>query len=822
MDFKCPYNSIRQMKIFLSLVLSSIIVFTSQAQNSLHFSIKDSQNQAIPFASILLKKQSDSSLVKGYISDENGIFNATNLPNGVFTFRIQSTGFDAKEIKSVEINPNSKLDLGNIILTNSTTILKEVKVSATKPFIERKLDKTIVNVENSVMAAGNTTYELLERSPGIIIDKDGNISIKGKSGAKVMIDGKISYLTGTELSNFLRNLPADQISQLEIMSNPSSRYDAAGTGGLVNIKLKKNANIGMNGSANLTYAQGFYAREALGVNMNYRKNAWNVFGNASAGLRPMMEKNYLLRKFSVKKEQFEQNFSYPNKNQNSQIKTGVDWYYSSKTTLGILVTGAYNSDKLNGGLNETVQSNDMGKVLTRTNTYNSYSMPNYNYTTNFNYKHNFDSTGREITIDLDYAKFNYDNQNDYIASYMYGDFTKIIPDTIIRVNTLSNIDQYSLKADYVLPNFWKSKWGMGIKSSYVKTDNDLQFRGKTEYQSNYNFLIEQANRFIYTEQIHAGYVNSERKIGKFSYQFGLRTELTIADGTSKSFIGAPDSSFHRNYFQLFPSTFLQYDISKNHSLGITYSRRVDRPGYADLNPFVFYIDSYTYNVGNPMLLPQLTNSLELSHTYQGGISTTLGYSVTDQVITQLLKQDTETRRTYQTTANLAQRVTYSLGISLPLPIKNWWTSNTDIYMNRAELTGKLATKPINTSKNMFYFSSNHTFTLPKDYKFEIGGNFFSGGLESAFLFGPGGSLNLGIQKTILNKRGTIRLNAQDILYTSNPEVTIKYADLDVIVRPKNDTRVFRFNFAYRFGNTSIKGERQRSTGLEAEKSRVKK
>lgn len=810
------------MKILLSIVLFFITLFFSQAQNSLHFSIKDSQNQAIPFASILLKKQSDSSLVKGYISDENGIFKASNLPTGFFTIRIQSSGFDAKEIKSVEINTHSNFDLGSIILTNSTTILQEVKVSATKPFIERKLDKTIVNVENSVMAAGNTTYELLERSPGIIIDKDGNISIKGRSGAKVMIDGKISYLTGAELSNFLRNLPADQISQLEIMSNPSSRYDAAGTGGLVNIKLKKNANIGVNGSANITYAQGFYNREAIGINMNYRKNAWNIFGNATAGNRPVLEQNYLLRKFSKQKEQFEQNFKYPNQNKNSQIKTGVDWYYSKKTTLGLLVSGAYNNDYLTKGLNETVQSNDVGKVLTRTNTYNSFTMPNYNYATNLNFKHSFDTTGKELTVDLDYAKFSNDNQNDYIASYLYGDFSKIIPDTIIRVNSASKIDQYSLKADFVIPNYWKSKWEMGIKSSYVKTNNILEFRGKTEFQTDYNYLAEQANRFIYTEQIHAAYLNSERKIGKLSYQIGLRSELTLADGTSKSFIGAPDSSFHRNYFQLFPSAFLQYDLSKNHSLGFTYSRRIDRPGYSDLNPFVFYIDNYTYNVGNPMLMPQLTNSLELSHTYQGSISTTMGYSLTDQVITQLLKQDSETRRTYQTTANLAQRATYSLGFSLPIPIKNWWTSNTDIYINRAELKGKIETNPINTSKNMFYVSSNHTFTFPKDYKFEIGGNFFSGGLESAFLFGAGGSLNLGIQKTILNKRGTIRLNAQDILYTSNPEVTIKYADLDVIVRPRNDTRIFRINFAYRFGNSLIKGARQRSTGLEDEKSRVKK
>jgi hypothetical protein len=295
----------------------------------------------------------------------------------------------------------------------------------------------------------------------------------------------------------------------------------------------------------------------------------------------------------------------------------------------------------------------------------------------------------------------------------------------------------------------------------------------------------------------------------------------LADGTSKSYTGEPDKTFHRDYLQLFPSAFLQYEASKKHTLGINYSRRIDRPGYSDLNPFVFFLDNYTYNVGNPMLMPQLTNSLEFTHTYLGAVSTTFGYSHTDQVITQLLKQEAETRKTFQTTANLAKRTTYSIGVSLPLPIKKWWTSNTDIFFNRAELKGTISASNISPSGNMFYLSTNHTFTLPKDIKIELGGNYFTGGLEGAFLFGAGGSLNMGIQKTVMNKRATIRLNAQDILYTSNPQVTIKYADLDVLVKPRNDSRVVRLNFTYRFGNASIKGARQRSTGLDAEKGRVK-
>jgi hypothetical protein len=222
-----------------------------------------------------------------------------------------------------------------------------------------------------------------------------------------------------------------------------------------------------------------------------------------------------------------------------------------------------------------------------------------------------------------------------------------------------------------------------------------------------------------------------------------------------------------------------------------------------------------------MLTPQLTNSLELNHTYKGAFSTILGYSHTTNVITEILKQDTEARKSYQTTANMAERTTYSLGFSLPIPMANWWSSNNDIYLNRTELIGKVENAALSPSNNQFYISSNHIFTLPKDYRFELGGNYFSGGLESAFIFGAGGSLNLGVQKMVLNKRGVIRLNAQDILFTSNPDVYIKYGDLDILVQPRQDSRVVRLNFSYRFGSMSIKGARVRATGLDPEKSRVK-
>ena len=755
-------------------------------------------------------------------TDENGELNVSKLPLGRFILALQSTGFKPTKITLEEITADSKIDLGTLTLLPLSTELAEVKVTATKPFIEKKLDKTIVNVENSAMAAGNTTMELLERSPGVIVDKDGNISLRGKSGAMIMIDGKISYLTGADLANYLKNLPADQITQLEIMANPSSRYDAAGTGGIINIKLKKNSNIGLNGSANATIAQGIYSRQSTGMNLNYRKNGWNWFGNGSVVNRKMLERNSLTRNFTAQNEVWENSFAFKNLNQSTQLKGGVDWYYSKKTTVGILASGNFNQYTLREGLNQTIQFTGNGTALTRLNTYNNVGNPSNNYAVNFNFKHNFDSTGRELTIDLDYARFIDNSRTNLRSQFLKGDFSPMKADSLLSNNAKSFIDQYSFKLDYVIPSFLKSKWGTGLKSSYVKTDNDLRFQGKNEGEPAFTFLTGQSNQFIYTEQIHAAYLNTERAIGKFSYQIGLRGEWTLADGVSQAYTAvSKDSTFHRDYAQLFPSAFFQYDVSKNHSLGFNYSRRIDRPSYGDLNPFVFFLDNYTYKVGNPLLTPQLTNSIELSHTYMGAFSTTLGYSHTTNVITEILKQDTQARKSFQTSANMAERTNYSLGFSLPIPIANWWSSNTDIYFNRAELVGKVENANLSPSNNQFYFNSNHIFTLPKNYRFEIGGNYFSGGLESAFIFGAGGSLNVGIQKTVLNKRGVIRLNAQDILYTSNPNVFIKYGDLDITVRPRQDSRVIRINFSYRFGNMSIKGARERATGLEAEKSRVK-
>lgn len=293
-----------------------------------------------------------------------------------------------------------------------------------------------------------------------------------------------------------------------------------------------------------------------------------------------------------------------------------------------MASGNFNQYTLRDGLNQTIQFTSDVKALSRLNTYNNVGNPSHNYSANFNFKHSYDSTGRELTIDLDYARFVDNNGSNLRSQFLGGNFTALRPDSLLLNNSKSFVDQYSFKLDYVLPSFLKSKWGAGLKSSYVKTDNDLRFQGKNEGDPAFTFLTGQSNQFIYIEQIHAAYLNTERAIGKFSYQIGLRGEWTLADGLSQAYTAnSKDSTFRRDYAQLFPSAFFQYDVSKNHSLSLNFSRRIDRPSYGDLNPFVFFLDNYTFKVGNPMLTPQLTNSIEFSHTYMGAFSTILAIAI---------------------------------------------------------------------------------------------------------------------------------------------------------------------------------------------------
>lgn len=814
----------KRFLLFISICFLGFIQESmAQGKGKITGQVIDQAQKIVEFPTATLLKAKDSTLVKGALGDANGIFVFENIPNGEYIVGISQMGY--KKFFSPKIiltEENHQVNLSKVQVQEESKQLGEVVVSAQKPFIERQVDKTIVNVENSVVAAGSTALEVLERSPGVMVDKDGNITLKGKQGVKVMIDGKISYLSGQDLTNFLRNMSAEQLAQLEIITNPSSKYDAAGTAGIINIKMKKNANIGLNGSATAGIGHGKYLRENASLNLNYRNQKVNIFGNYNWNERRQENTNDIYRYFHNEGETYYAQSRRVGYSYNHALKAGVDYFLSEKTTIGVLINGSTGRWKADSAMTTTTKIVN-NQVVQTIPTANNASNPWKNISANLNLKHTFDSTGRELTLDLDYAYYNDQADNSYITQYFNGSnlSSKFRSDSIILNKSVSDIHQYSVKLDYTLPVSKIAKWGMGLKSSYVATQNDLRFFGKKEGSNDILFLTQNSNNFDYKENIHAAYLNYQTKYKKWSFQAGLRGEWTIANGKSLGYATMKDSTFKRNYFQVFPSAFVQYEANKNHTLGLTYSRRIDRPSYDQLNPFLFFLDPYTYQVGNPYLRPQLTNSFELNHSFKGVLSTTISYSHTNDVMSDLLKQNDATRATYQTSDNLATQDNLGVTISAPLPITKWWMSVNEFNLNYTKITGNVQNVTIVPEATNYYFNLNNTFSLPNDYKIEFGGWYSSGGLWSIFKISPQGAVNFGIQKTLLNKKATLKFNIQDIFFTNKATAQVKYGNVDISAANTWDSRQARLTFSYRFGNSKIAGARGRSTGLDDEKRRVK-
>ncbi|MBB6003626.1 outer membrane beta-barrel protein [Arcicella rosea] len=816
------------------LTVFSLANIKAQAQGKISGQITDDKSKIVEFATVTLLNAKDSSLVKGALGDVNGTFEFEKVNYGTYIVNISQLGYKKyytpKFILSAE-TPNIKLT--KLVLAEASNELGEVQVTAKKPFIEQQIDKTIVNVENSIVSAGNTAIEVLEKSPGVTVDKDGNISLKGKQNVMVMLDGKPTYMSAGDLANMLRNMQASQLDKIEIMTNPPAKYDAAGNAGVINIRLKKNQNTGLNGSANIGLGYGFYKslpKESAGLNLNYRNGKVNLFGNFSANDRQSFQIQSINRKFFENGKVisgFDQVGNNDRRNSSFSYKMGADYFIDKKNTIGFLfngMNGNWNED-LN---NETLIKNSQAQLDTTSRTLGSIRNNWGNYSTNLNFKHIIDSTGREITTDLDYARYDANNSMKYRTSKY--DIQNILREKRNEDGlTGSKINIYSFKTDLVYPINKTSKFEAGLKTSYVHSGNDMRF----------DFLVGDANTpvndpnrtrdFVYKENINAGYVNYSKEFKKLSVQLGLRVENTNGQG---SLLGK--ELLKRNYTNLFPSVFFRQKLSKDHQLGYSFSRRIDRPSYEDLNPFLFFLDPYTYSRGNELLQPQYTNAFEVSHTFKDAITTTVNFSRTNGIMTEILEQNNTLKTTNVTKINIGYVENLGISFSVPVPITKWWFSNTylNLYNNHyvgdipktiinSEGTSTTTLQPLDARATTYQVNMTHQFTLPKKYSLELSGWYQSPFVEGQLAGRPMGALSFGIQKKLMKDKATLKLNVNDVFWTNQFRGSFIFNDIDVQVNSKWESRVIRLNFSYRFGNSKVAAARQRKTGLEDEKGRVK-
>ncbi|CAN5401065.1 outer membrane beta-barrel family protein [soil metagenome] len=804
------------LRVFLPLITLFSVTYSAYAKSDPIVTgvIQDPAGSSVEFATVAIHRAKDSVVVKTEFSDATGTFRFDRLPTGSYFITASQVGYERVQTAPFALSSDDQKLPAIRLKPSGNTQLKEVTVQARKPLFERETDRIVVNVDGSPLSAGATSLEVLSRSPGVTVDQNDNLALRGKQGVLVLIDGKRIPMTGTELADMLRALPANSVEKIELISNPPAKYDAAGGAGIIAIKLKKDGRQGTNGSVNTSYGYGKYGKLTTGFALNYRHKKLNLFGNYTYSDRNVFTQLTLHRKF-YQNSLFTGSSDQDNMGKTRYIantyRAGLDYTLSKQTLIGLAVSGLANQAEANL-TNVTQTFSDQGQLQSSYQSANRRTLATPNVAVNLNLKHNVDSTGkRELTADADYAHYETHRSQNLATSFII----PIQAPTVLAGDLNGGLNISSFKADYTHTSPNKTRLEGGIKTSWVHSDNDVVFTNLLEGIS----VIDtgKTNHFRYDENINAVYFNLNKTVNKLSLQAGLRGEQTNVKGLQ--FKG--NASFERNYFQLFPSVFLKQSLSKLHDLSLSLSRRIDRPTYNQLNPFRAYIDATTYFSGNPALFPQLSYNIELTHSFKQKFTTSISYSRTDQPIISVIQPAPEgNRQAVSTFQNLTRSDYYGLTMTIPAQPTRWWTMDNNLVAFYQQFIGDLAGTSLNAGLPAYTLTSTSTFTLGRGWTADLTGNYQSRQLYGFLDIQPLGQLNLGLQKSMMGKKGTLKLNMTDIFYTSPTQATSTYANYVEQFYQRQDTRVATASFTYRFGNDGLTPSRRRTGGAEDEKRRA--
>lgn len=772
-------------------------------------------------ATVLLLTAKDSAVQKKQLSNPDGSFAFTDLKGGAYMIRITNIGYQSYVGRPVIISGQNVVALPPIALTSTSKTLQEVGVTAQKSYVEQKIDRTVVNVNALISNNGANALEALSKTPGVLIDQDGNITYKGKTGVMIMIDDKPTYLSAANLTTYLQSLQASQLDQIELMDNPPAKYDAAGNAGVINIKTKKNTIRGFNASVSANVGLGYYfGRNTENINMNYRIDKVNIFANFSQNYTQTFRRLEIDRDFydaSGKPADTYQDFSYfrPH-NYNTNLKTGLDYYLSQNTTWGLVLTGNFSPSHDNSPVNSTITSKS--GVLDSIVTTNNQSQSTFKSGgVNLNFSHKFNKKGTTLTFDGDYIRDISGNDQTFTNTGYLPNGTLLSSQTFIE-NTPSYINIYAAKSDLTIP-LKNGKFEAGVKTSVVNTDN----------AANYFNLVNGAfvpdysntNRFLYNENINAAYINYNQQLGRFAVQAGLRAENTNGNGHQLGNVTQKDSSFINHYTDLFPTAYFSYklDTAGHQTAVASYGRRVGRPGYGQLNPFIFFVDQFSRFEGNPYLKPQFTDVYKLAYSYKNLFTVAVTYNYTYDFQNELI---VHTGNLFiSTNGNVGTRKNLDFSVNTNLAPAKFWNINlfTDVYNNA--FTGPLYTSNVSNSGTTFNGNMNNRFVLGNGWTAELSGVYHSPLVSGQFHLIATGQVNAGVQKKVLKNKGTIRLNCNDIFHSFVSAGTIYNSDgTSSNFRNFLDTRVATLGFNYSFGKV-FKDHQQRQVGsAEDEKGRA--
>jgi hypothetical protein len=809
------------LMLAISMLLTPFCLF-AQTTVSLTGNLQDTAKKPVVAATVNLYKAKDSTLVQVFITTEEGGFQFSKLLPGTYWLNITAIGFAPYTSDTIALASSGQaMVLPLIKLTKADAgQLNAVTVTARKPFVERRIDRTVVNVDALISNAGTSALDVLDKSPGVLVDQDGNVSLNGKSGVVIFIDDKPTYLSGADLASYLKSLPSGTLESIEIMTNPPAKYDAAGNAGVINIRTKKLKQKGFNGNLSPSFQQGAYPKSFNSLNLNVRNNSFNYFANLGYNYSEnfsdlLIERNYVHDDGSPH-FLFSQKSWIKRKEKSGSARFGVDYTIDPANSIGIAFNGTNRKTKSAIDNNSYLYNaaHQLDSLITADNTDNrDFSRGSVN----MNYRNQQKKTGKELGIDLDYI------YNESGADQLYRNASYRADNTVkgrddLTGNLPSYINIYSFKADYAQPLSKGIRAEAGIKSSYIETNNRAEYYITANGTTTPDY--DKTNHFRYKENINAGYLNFSGEGKVFSWQTGLRVENTIMRGHQLGNQVKPDSAFERDYVNLFPTIYLSWklDSAAKNQLVLSYGKRIQRPNFGNLNPFISPLDKFTYYVGNPFLQPTIAHTIELSHIYNNKITPALSYEYYDGDINETL--ELHGTQYYSRPANTGRSQYFTLTANATFNPAPWVTVNWFGLATYCMFKSQLYTTTLDTSGYNFLTNFNSQFRLGKGWTAELLGMYRSRWTANQFVLGDFWQLGGAIQKKVLKGKGTLKLTIQDMFYTR-----LNYGDINNLqnakghYRNQGDTRVVGINFTWNFGKTFE--TRKRSNGsAEAEQQRI--
>lgn len=778
--------------LVLLLAVAGINAQTTTDTGGFTVLVLSDKSEPLEGAIVEILSTRDKKLVKSAVTNKNGL---SVFYISLYKEQILTVSFVGYETAMVPITQNQLAEKNiRVVLQPASKTLSNVTVSSGKPFIQQAQGKTIVNVDASITNAGTTVLEVLEKSPGVMVDKNGGISLQGKAGVLVLIDDKPTYVSGTDLNNLLGGMSSAQVEQIELITTPSAKYDANGNAGIINIKTKKNKQVGFNAVLSSAFTQGRYPKNNNSLVLNYRNGKVNTFLTYSTNYNKGFTDIYALRKYYTNSGTLSATLDQPTifvfSSLGHTVKTGIDFYASAKTTLGMAFTGTWVNRETMGDASAHWINNSGGTdstIRTNSNSTNHFN----NAGINFNGKQVI-SKKQEIGFDVDFLNYHINNQQNF-NSFLLGSSGHSEGS---RGSLPSAIRIFSAKTDHRIEMGNYAKLESGYKMSSIRTDNIAAY----DYfdQAQWKEDLGKSNHFLYNETIHALYSSIEYKKAKLSYQFGIRYENTHYDAHQLGNSARKDSAFSNNYAGFFPSGYMGYEADSSNVFTLTAGRRIDRPPFQRLNPFILIINKYTYERGNPFFKPQYSWNIELSHQYKQLLTTTVSYSIIKDYFSQLFLAEGTDILVY-TNGNVGKMYNLGLSVALQLLPASWWSLNWQAVFNHKELKGYQNVN-YQSSVSQLNTSMNNQFRIGKNYTAELSG-FYSTKARNDLqeLLSPTGQLSFGLARPVLKKKGTLKLTIRDIFFTQVMEGNTDFPDADEYFILRRDTRAVNLAFTWRFG-----------------------